>query len=463
MRTLIYALLAAFALVVGVACQEGSEIGNSLAVESVSVIVDSSFTVSGKSVRNNVVQSRTVSQLIGRLEALGYGSIKSDFVGQLMPSLVIDTAGITADDIDSVKVFMQMTKGNFVGDSLVPMGLGIYRLTSELPYPIYSDFNVEGSYDKNELAGCVYTASVFNEPDSVSELASIYCSMPLPLSLGKELYNAYLRNPGIYADPALFAKDVFRGLYIRSTYGSGRISDFTTTSLRYYYHRNEWNEDSARYELVKYVGDYFAVTPEVVVNNNISYTPAQQIEAKVAAGENLIVAPAGYEVELRFPAPEIVASYNAYSNRVRVLNTVTMKLPVELLDNEYNIAPPPYVLLVRKDKKDEFFAKNQLTDNVTSFYAAYNSSTMSYDFTAMRPYVLDLLKKESLSEDDYTFILTPVQINTESAGSSYSYSYSSSEVISSIVPYVTKPAMAKILVDKAKIKLTFSAENNNNL
>lgn len=462
MKSILYTVLAFLAIILGGACQDGSEIGNSLAEESVSIVVDSNFTVTGHSVRNAVVQSRTLSQLIGKLEAENYGNITSDFVGQLMPSLKLDTTNITIDEIDSVKIFMQMTKGNCVGDSLVPMGIGVYGLTADLPYPIYSDFNVDGLYDNDALASCVYTASVFNEPDSISGLSSIYTSMKLPLELGQRLYKAYLDNPGIFSNPTLFAKDVFKGIYLRTTYGSGRIADFTTTSLRYYYHREEWIEDSARYETVKYVGDYFAVTPEVVVNNNISYTPDKNIVDRIARGENLIVAPAGYEVELRMPAPEIIASYNRYSDHLRVLNTVTFSLPVERIENKYDIAPPPYVLLVKKNKKDEFFAKNQLTDNINSFYATYNSSSHSYEFTALRSYILDLLEKGSITEEDYTFVLTPVQINTESTGSNSYYS-TSSEVISSIVPYVTKPAMARILADKAKIRLTFSAGNKKNL
>lgn len=464
MKSILYSVLSCIALLTAVACQDSSQIGNILGDETIKIVVDSNFTVSGSSVRNEVVQSRTLSQLIGKLEAKGYGSISSDFVGQLMPSLALDTTAITANDIDSVKVFMQMTKGDFVGDSLVPMGLTIYRLNESLPYPIYSNFDVDGYYDPAPLAECVYTASVFNEPDSISELSNIYTTMSLPLSLGKELYNAYLANPGVFANPDIFAKDVFKGLYIKSSYGSGRIADFSTTSLRYYYHREEYNEDSARYETVKYVGDYFAVTPEVVVNNNIKYTPAQEILDMVRAGEDVIVAPAGYEVELRLPGPELMASYNQYADRLRVLNTVTMTIPAETIENDFGITPPPYLLLVKKSEKDEFFAKNKLNDNVTSFYAAYDETNHCYSFNLLRAYLLDLMGKSSITEDDYTFVLTPVQINSETSSSnSYYYGSTTTSVVTGIVPYVSKPAMTKIVLDKAKIRLTFSAGSQNNL
>ena len=450
-------ILLALAASLMIGCNESSNIGNSLADEDLSIVVDSNFTVTGRTVANPTVASRTISQLIGALEAPGYGNITSDFVAQFMPSLTIDTVGVRASDIDSVKLFMQMQRGDFTGDSLVPMGLEVYPLTRDLPYPIYSDFDPSGYYDAaNPLASIVYTASSKDEPDSIKELSAIVLSQKLPLQLGRDIFNAYMANPAIFANPSQFAEKVFKGIYVKSTYGAGRISDFTTTSIRYYYHKEEYNEDSARYETVRYVGDYLAVAPEVIVNNNIRYQQAPELAQMVAAGENLIVAPTGMEVEFRFPAPEIIASFDRYGKDLRVLNTLTFSIPADSIANDFQIGPPPYVLMVLKNKKEEFFADNSINDNLTSFYASYDSTNDCYNFNSMRAYILDLIDKGEITEDDYTFSLVPVQVNMElSAGSS---AYNPTYVVSSIVPYVSKPVMTKISLDKAKIKLTFSAQ-----
>ena len=464
MKSILYSILALILVILAIACDSENTnlVGNSLADESVIIVVDSNFTVTGQTKENRVVQSRTLNQLIGTLSAKGYGSINSDFVGQFMPSLALDTADITPENIDSVKLFMQMVKGDFVGDSLVPMGVEVYRLTKDLPYPIYSDFNPAGYYDETSpIASSIYTASNLNNPDSANLATTVYTAMHLPLDLGKELFNSYLENPANFANPELFAKNVFKGVYIKNSYGSGRISNFASTSIRVYYHKVEWNEDSARYDTNKYNGDYFAVTPEVVVNNNIRYEVAPELKA-MAQNSYVVAAPTGYELEMRFPAPEIIASYKRYKDQLSVVNTLTMKIPVEVIENEYDITPPPFLLMVLKKDRDSFFAKNQLTDNVSSFYAAYDATNKCYSFNIMRNYLLDLLSKDNLSADDYTFVLTPVQVNTESSASS-SYYYASSAVESSIVPYVSKPVMAKILLDKAQIRLTFSVGNRNNL
>jgi hypothetical protein len=89
----------------------------------------------------------------------------------------------------------------------------------------------------------------------------------------------------------------------------------------------------------------------------------------------------------------------------------------------------------------------------------------------MRDYLLYLQGLDTVTEDDYTFVLTPVQVNFEStatSSSSYYYYYyygssSSSYVESTIVPYVSTPAMARVRLSDAKIKLTFSAGNRKDL
>lgn len=459
MKRLVYAIIAAVGISLAFSCNDGSSIGNSLSEESIIIIVDSNFTVSGRSYPIDSVQSRTLSQLIGQISAPRFGAIYSDFVGQFMPSIALDTVDIVDNDIDSVKLFMQMMRGNFVGDSLSPMGITVYRLNKDLPYPIYSDFNPDGYYDPNDiLCQGVYTASTLSEADSLKGYATVVTDLFMPKQLGIELLNAYKENPNAFANPSVFTRDIFKGVYIRSTFGSGRITDFTTTSIRFYFHKSEYNSDSARYDTTAYVGDYFAITPEVVVNNNIRYTADPDLKKMVSEGQSILAAPVGYEVEMRFPAPEILNTYHTAPGNQQVLNTLSFTIPVEKIENDFDIAPPPYVLLILKSKKEEFFANNSLNDDITSFYAVYDSTNQCYTFSAMRNYLAWLLEKDSIAEEDYTFVLTPVQVNTESSASS-GYYYTPSDVVSSIVPYVSKPTMAKILVDRSKIKLTFSTNN----
>lgn len=457
-------IIAAAATALFAACDDSSTIGTTLADEDLTIVVDSAFTLTATTVENPAVLSRTTSQLIGILDAPGFGRISSEFVAQYMPSLNLDTASLTEENIDSVKIFLQMARGSFTGDSLVPMGIEVHRIIKDLnpEYPLYSNFDPQGFYDPEVLTSAIYTASTIDEPDSVKQQSTVVVAMPVPVEIGRDLYRAYRQDPAVFADPAQFTSSVFKGLYFRTNYGSGRISDFAANSLRLYYHREIYNTDSARYETVNLVGDYFATTPEVIVSNTIDFQMSQSLRDLVADGRQVIAAPAGLEMDIRFPAPEIIESYNRYSTQTRILNTLTFTLPADSIANDYQIGPPPFLLMVLKNKKDEFFADNSVTDNITSFYAAYDATNHCYTFGSMRSYLLNLLEKATVTPDDYTFTICPVQVNTEtsSSSSSYYYGYGTTSVVSTIVPYVSKPVMTAIDPAKAKIKLTYSAQND---
>lgn len=439
------------------ACDESSTIGNSIIQEEVEIIEDSSFTVTGKSVVNAKIQSRTVTQLLGMLDAKEYGSLKSDVVTQFMPAGAIDTTGITADDIDSVKMVMYIPLGGYVGDSITPMGVNVYRLNRQLPSPIYSDFNPADYYSEDDLlASKIYTVNVLGESDSVAKLTYRNVYIDMPLSLGKELFNRYKEDPTSYLEPSAFAQ-YFPGVYLKNTFGSGRVTRISGTEIKLYYHRTETISGTERDTTYNEVGNYFAVTPEIITNNNIEFAMADELQQMADNGENIIVAPAGMDVEIKFPTQDILNFYKVNGGDLTVINSLSFEVPAEEIANDYNITPPPYLLFILSNEKDNFFANSKVTDDKTSFYAAYNPVNKKYSFTGLRQYLIDMRDKGQLTDDDVTFTLTPVSITTES----YSSYYSSSAYINEIVPYVQAPAMVKLNLDKAKIKLVFSKQTIN--
>ncbi len=438
-----------------VSCEENSTIGSSIIQDEIEIIMDSSFTVTGKSVVNSRIQSRTVTQLLGIIDAKGYGKLQSDIVTQFMPAGTIDTTDVSIDDIDSLKLVLYTNKGGYVGDSVVPMGLNVYPLTKQLPSPIYSDFNPADYYSKDNVIGSnVYAANALGETEKVADLSYRYVYVDLPVSLGRELFQKYKENPASYSTPSQFAQ-IFPGLYISNTYGSGRVMRIIGSEIKMYYHKTVTMSGTGRDSTYHKVGNYFAVTPEIITNNNISLTMSDDIMAMAQNGDAIVLAPAGMDVELTFPTREIISSYRANSGNLAVVNTLTFEIPAEEIVNDYKIAPPPYLLLVKSSEKDAFFAESKITDDKTSFYAVYDSNSKSYKFSSMRQYLLDMLNKGNVTDEDVTFTLTPVTIQTEN----YTSYYNSTVYINDIVPYVETPAMVKLNFDKAKINLTYSKQS----
>lgn len=438
-------------------CNGLSDIGNSIVQDSITIVVDSAYTITGMSVADPSVMSRTIMQLLGSVDAEGYGAISSDFVTQFMPSIALDTVGVRPSDVDSIKLIMQINSGNIVGDSLAPMGLEVYPLTKALSSPIFSDFNPDGYYDPNrKLGSLIYNTSAVGQSDSIANLKYRTLYVDMPRQMGVDLLDEYIKNPAAFSSPTAFAA-VFPGIYVKNSYGTGRITRISQTLLRMYYHRHITKDDGSD-SLVYKIGNYFAVTPEIVANNNIKLNIAPSIRQSVAAGDAIMLAPAGLNVEFNFPTDQIISRYKSNLSNIGVINALSLELPVEEIENDCNITPPPHILMILKKDKEQFFLDNKMTDDITSFYAAYNSYSKSYSFSGMREYLISMMKKDKLEADDMTFVLVPVTVNTETNTDYYG---GTTSYATSIVPYVTEPKMAKFLFNKAKIRFTYSKQTIN--
>lgn len=448
-------------------CEEGSSTaGGSLVQDEVEIIIDTAFAVSGRSVANELVQSRTVLQLLGKIDARGYGSLSSDIVCQYMPSAYVDTVGVKPDYIDSVKLLLTMFKDGFAGDSIVPMGVAVYPLTKQLTSPIYSDFNPEGFYDSSRLLGSATYSGLIDGAAGVGadNSGNIYkdINIDLPKEIGLGLYEQFKTNQSIFATPQAFA-EWFPGLYITNSFGSGRVTRIVSNMINVYYHSVQNIPNTERDTTLYAVGTYMAVTPEIISNNNLTYKMSESLADKASAGETLLVGPVGYDVEFTFPAREIIRRYKEQSNQLSVVNALSLSIPVENIENDYGLNPPPYILMVKKKDKVKFFGGTQINDDISSFYASYDSTNKRYTISSMRNYIMDLMDKDEVTAEDEEFVICPALVSffVNSSSNYYQYYYgynTTSSQVSSITPYITEPVMGKLNFSKAKIAFTFTKQ-----
>ena len=466
MKQLFNVILAAAALLSLYACTDET-IGVSITDSVSSIIEDSSFVITGHSVLNDRVQMRTTTKMLGELNAAGFGNITASAVTMWMPAMSIDTAGITAETIDSCRLKLRLPyTGGYTGNPLAPMRLNVYRLNKALPSPIYSDFDPTDYYDPSDLlasdsysptSGWMETSTSYVSGAAVRDTVRVI-SVPMPLELGRELFTTYVNDPTKFASPKAFA-DVFPGIYITNSYGSGHVINIHSTELDVYYHKHVLLGDTAEVDSAR-SQCYLASTPEVVSNNIIRFDIDDAISSMVNSGEALIVAPAGYEVEVRFPIQDIIDKYQSNVGRNQsVINTLSLELPVSVPETEYNIQPPTYLLMVKTSKKDQFINGDSLANNKDSFYAVYDAATKKYTFSGLRNYILNIINNQGgiATEDDINFTITPVDVTTYTYSSGYYYSNSNS-VVTKISPMVSRPAIARLLLDKAKIKITYSKQ-----
>ena len=463
-------ILAVATLLALYACNDET-IGVSITDSVSSIIEDSSFVITGHSVRNDRVQMRTSTKMLGTIHVDGFGDLSAEAVTSWMPAISIDTAGTRAEWIDSCRLKLRLPyRDGFTGDSLAPMRLDVYRLNKSLPSPIFSDFDPTGYYDSSDLlasesysplSGWIEVATSYvsgtGEYDTVRVI-----SVPMPVELGRELFNTYKNNPETFASPKAFA-NIFPGIYIRNSYGSGHVVNIKGTELDVYYRKYAQLTDTTDTIYPAQCQSYLASTPEVVSDNIIHFNIDDAITSMVNSGEPLIVAPAGYEVQVRFPIQDIIDKYQANVGKNQsIINTLGLELPVSVPLTQYDIQPPTYLFMVKTSKKDTFINGDSLVNNKDSFYAVYDALNKKYEFKGLRDYVINIINNQGgiATEDDFNFTITPVDVTTYTYSSSYSYYYgsSSTSTVTKISPMVSRPAIVRLLLDQAKIKITYSKQ-----
>lgn len=455
----------AIAAVCASCTDEAGDIGIGLTRGEVIIDIDSTFHVSGAGSAAPEFDSKNRALLLGRLNVPEYGDLDCSFVSQLMPGSSIDIPdSIPVENVTGMRMKLMVPNGAFTGDSLAPQKVEVYRLTKQLPADIDNTFDPTGYYETTPVASRNYTASALGMKDTVFNMSYRLINLDFPVESARRVYSQYRTDPSVFQWPERLA-EIFPGIFARNTFGKGLVVDVGNTEFAIYYnYKTRVNKvvdgvvvsvDTIRTDSAT----VFTISPEVLSSNNIRLRPAESIKQRVAAGEAVIQSPGGYNVTLDFPATEIIEKYHEADFSLAVVNSLTFQLPIRHIANDYGINPPPYLLMIKTSKMQEFFDNNKTPQGYIgeetdpdAFWAQYDSSNGSYTFGAMRPYILDLMEKGSVTDEDCRFTIIPVEIRTETWGGSGN----TKTFVSSCLPYITRPTMGVFNFDASKVRFTFS-------
>ncbi len=461
--------LAAVAIALGSpACSDDvSKIGNSITKGEATIYIDSlEFNLHSVLVPKDRFDSRSGTFMMGNLNIPEYGSLDCSFVTRLMCVNSFPAADtVPTERVDSCKLLIGILRGNLTGDSLAPQQLSVYKLNKQLPADITNQFDPTGYYDPSAPIGKeTFTISMAGRPDSIFNQSSGFNIMVgLPVEIARDIFKKYKEEPEIFAWPQTFA-EYFPGLYVKNSFGKGCVANATQVLMVTYFHnfKTETKEEdgvtTTNTVVVKDSALMFSATPEVLSSNNIRYNVSKNIKDIVATGKTVITTPGGYEAKFTFPARQIIDKYNETDHHLSIVSGLTLSIPAETVENSHNLTVAPYLLLIKSSEVESFFANNKLPDSKTSFTATYDSTNGAYNFTGMRDYILDLMKKDEITEDDVDFSLIPVQLGTETVAGNYYYGTPDTEYIIKCVPYIASPTMTLLSTDKAMVVFTFSSQ-----
>lgn len=430
---------------------------------------------------DDAVDSRSTTNLLGRISVPEYGDLNCSYVSRMMCATKIDIPDSIVnrpERIDSMKLVLSVPRGALTGDSLAPQQLTVYRLTKSLPADIDNRFDPTGYYDpSNPLGSRSFTLSALGMSDSLyTHLPLLSISIPMSREMALETVNAYL-NPttsGIFAWPQTFEK-YFHGIYVEPSFGRGCVANISYSDFIIYYHYyatdTSKDEDGNPITTVKTkVGGagVFASSPIVLSSNNVTFRPSEHLTSMAAENKAIITSPGGYKVNFRFPARKLIDIYQESQSKMAVVSNLSFSIPVEEIQNDYDITPPPYIVMVKTSKLKEFLASNSLPDNKDSFYAEYSSTRKRYAFSSMRDYILDLIKNGVKDEDlDFTILPANIEFETNESSSSSSLNWylgyytspsSSTEYPTKCTPYIAKPSMCRLKMDEARTIFTYSIQ-----
>lgn len=446
-----------------------TSIGSIIATGEVDITIDTlSYQLNAKAIAIESFDSKSGNLLIGSIQSKSYGKLDCSFVTRLMCSsnLGVPDSLFTPERVDSCKLLMGVVRDDITGDSLAPQKLTVYKLTEQLPSDINNLFNPESYYDKSDpFASVSYTVSEISSPDSAFyNNTFVGINVDLPLEFGKEIFEKYKEQPSIFEWPQTMAKEFLPGLFVKPTFGNGCVANIQSLYVAVFYHSlanvtSITDGDTiVKQTHVNNMAIPFTVSPEVLSSNNIKYVPSETIvqknERDTEDGEIVLTTPGGYIGEFIFPALDLKKRYEKKNVHLSTVNDLILYIPGEAFDTSSGLGVSDNILMVKSSEYESFFEENKIPDNRSSFTGVYDASKGRYVFSSMRQYFLQLLSKDEITEEDITFTLVPVEIETETSGSYYS----ESTYVTKCVPNTSKPTMTLLKTNEAIVTFSFSTQ-----
>lgn len=454
--------------IVAISCDDSvNTIGSSIASSESKIIIDSTkYDLKGIPVINDNYDSRTANLMFGNVEVPEYGSLHCSFVTRFLSLDKWELADtVPTSRVDSCKMNFILSRSYTTGDSLMPQQVTVYRLDKQLPSGLTNSFNPEGYYNPTNPMGVrSYTASSIANKLIVSESTGeqfIRLEVDFPKQFAKDLFDKYKTDPGVFAWPQEFSK-FFPGIYVETTFGNGCIANSVAAELMLYYNKDvkvSNTVDGVTTTTTEIRSDSTIVlttAPEVLSSNCLSYKISDSLQKRIDDGETIITTPGGYNTRITLPIREVIDDYKNSDHNLSIISSLYMNIPATPITNDFKIGVAPYMLLIKTSEINNFFANNKVPDEKTSFYSTYDYYNGQYVFEGLRNYLLQLLAKDHITDDDLDFTLMPVNIASEGVSSGY-YGSSTTYYVTQCVPYTILPTMTLLDTKNAMVVFTFTS------
>lgn len=419
-------------------------------------------SLQAKTVPMDSIYLRTIYGLVGDYHEPLFGSTKADYLCELYCDSASFKAGNDRNTIRIDSVRFNITFFNFVGDSISPMDISVYKVNKPLKRINYTNINPSEYYSSQDIVG-QQSFSIHNLAKSSTGGRTI--STPLNKELGEFFLKTWKEEPNVLAKPDNLKKR-FPGFYITSRFGKGTLInvDYSIFDIHYSYlgKTKDAKRDSTYHAIFS-----LSVTPEVIQMNHVENKNPELLN-KDNADRTYIKSPAGVCTQISIPLKEILNKKNNL-----IINSAKFSLTGNTpLESVSKLPRPSRLLFINKDSLNTFFIERKLPDSKSS-YILTNSNLLNintskgkesnkYTFSSSDPssigniaplinHYAELKAKGTAVPDVLNYMLIPIDIETNDLG-----------YVSNIYNSMT-PASAILRTDPKymKLSLIFSKYNNN--
>ncbi len=395
-----------------------------------------SFRVTGTTVGMDNIYAKSIFGLLGKLSDPTYGTVAAGYACQFYPTAGFDSDSIVAR-IDSVQLKILYT--TYTGDSIAPMEVRVYPVNSATPLtPDYYTQNFDPARFCNMSTAWgvqTYTARDMTISDSLYAATASGYYRVVSINLLKEKFDDFLveyKKPGhgAYASPEAMTA-FFPGVYVASTFGTGSMLNVEKTEIYMYYQRKNTAKDvnSNDSAYVATSASVLSVTKEIIQLNH--YTTSNGTTDLLAsdAEKMYIKAPAGVCAQLTIDIEAIKAKMG--TRKLSIVNLAIEAVPKEYSPN-FSFGFPALgtvnmlnttrakLVLLEKDSVQTFFEESKTADNISYYFAMFNSTAYAYQYSNIANVVQKAIDN-GLSTLELRLI--PVQVSYVLESSYYSTSY----------------------------------------
>lgn len=443
-----------------------------------------SYEVTTRSILVDRIYAKTNIGYVGKFTDTEFGtsSYEGGFLSQLncVDSLQFPFKKMVLNDKGEPEAYateLILYYSSYFGDSLNTCKLSVYELDKNLEKNHYTDIDPTKYYSKSGYLGSkAYTAVDLSLTDSIRGLDDYvpFVRLTLDNKIGQDIINKNKKHPEYFYNSKAFIDNVFKGIYVKSDLGDGTIlyvdDVFLNVAFKAHVLDSLGNKLKKKdgTDSIEYLKRTFSATKEIIQANSIK-SNKKQLEELLAANQDatFIKSPTGIFTEATLPLQSI-----ANELAKDTLNSVRLTLTnyAEKSTNKFSMAAPTYLLMVRAKEVETFFEKNQLVDNISSFYAKRNAvATNQYVFSNLAKMVSTCIAEkaaakaqaikdnkpwDTAAEKEWEeknqwdrVVFVPVKINVDTDGN----------IIS--VQHDLKPSYAKLKggkKDKLELKVVYS-------